>query len=52
MRIIAARVMAIAVMLLTLSMARRLEQLGVPSLTEGCLVAAVAATSVAVFARW
>ena len=49
MRIIVARVMAIAVMLLVMAAWHDLEQLGVASLIEGFLVAATAAT---VVARW
>lgn len=52
MRIIAARAMAIAVMLLVLGTAQWLEQLGTPLLFEGCLVASVAATAVVLLARW
>lgn len=52
MRIIAARAMAIAVMLLVLGTARWLEQLGPSQLLEGCLVASVAATAVVLLARW
>ncbi|CAX26102.1 protein of unknown function [Methylorubrum extorquens DM4] len=51
MRIIAARVMAIAVMLLVLGTARWLEQFGTPSVIEAYLAAAAAATAVAIFAR-
>ncbi|CAO4181301.1 hypothetical protein EEDFHM_03894 [Methylorubrum populi] len=43
--------MAIAVMLLVMAVWRGLEQLGVASLVEGCLVAAVAATAATVLAR-
>lgn len=52
MRIIAARALAIAVMLLVLGLERWLDRLGMPLLIEGCLVAAFAATAVVVFARW
>ncbi|WP_196773947.1 hypothetical protein [Methylorubrum extorquens] len=52
MRIIVAREMAIAVMLLVMAVWRGLEQLGVASLIKGCLVAAVAATAATVVARW
>lgn len=51
MRTIVARVMAIAVMLLVLAVARQLEQLGTVPLIEGCLVAAAAATAVMALAR-
>lgn len=51
MRIIAARATAIAVMLLVLSLARRLEQLGTSAAIVACLVAAAAATAVLAFAR-
>lgn len=51
MRTIVARVMAIAVMLLVLAVARLLEQLGTVPLIEGCLVAATAATAVVALAR-
>ena len=46
MRIIAARALAIAVMLLVLGVERWLDRLGMPLLIEGCLVAAFAATAV------
>ena len=52
MRIIVARVMAIAVMLLVMAAWHDLEQLGVASLIEGFLVAAVAAPAATVVARW
>ncbi|CAO4178644.1 hypothetical protein [Methylorubrum aminovorans] len=52
MRIIVARVMAVAVMLLVMAAWRGLEQLGVASLFEECLVAAAAATAATVLARW
>ncbi|MFF9551167.1 hypothetical protein [Methylobacterium fujisawaense] len=52
MRIIGARVAAIAVMLLVMAVWRGLEQLGVASLVEGCLAAAVAATAATVLSRW
>ncbi|WP_200913256.1 hypothetical protein [Methylobacterium sp. Leaf106] len=52
MRIIAARALAIAVMLLVLGLERWLDRLGMPLLIEGFLVAAFAATAVVVFARW
>ncbi len=51
MRIIVARVTAIAVMLLVMAAWHGLGQLGVVSLVVGCL-AAVAATAVTVLARW
>lgn len=51
MRTIVARVMAIAVMLLVLAVARRLEQLGTVPWIEGCLVAAATATAVVALAR-
>lgn len=52
MKIIAARAMAIAVMLLVLGTARWLEQLGTSLLLESCIVACVAATAVVLLARW
>ena len=52
MRIIVARVMAIAVMLLVMAAWHGLGQLGVGSLVEDCFVAAVAATAATVLARW
>lgn len=52
MRIILARVMAIAVMSLVMAAWHGLGQLGAASLIEGCLVAAVAATAATVLARW
>lgn len=52
MRIIVARVTAIAVMLLVMAAWHGLGQLGVVSLVVGCLAAAVAATAVTVLARW
>ncbi|MBN4098282.1 MULTISPECIES: hypothetical protein [Methylobacterium] len=52
MRIIGARVMAVAVMLLVMAVWRGLEQLGVASVVEGCLVAAIAATAATALARW
>ncbi|WP_336489885.1 hypothetical protein [Methylobacterium nigriterrae] len=52
MRMIAARLVAIAVMSLVLAVARRLEQLGTDLVIEGCLVAAAAATAVVALARW
>ena len=52
MRIIVARVMAIAIMLLVMAVWRGLEQLGTAALVEGCIVAAVAATAATVLARW
>jgi hypothetical protein len=48
---IAARVMAIAVMLLVMAVVRRLEQLTMDPVIEGCLVAAAAATAVVALAR-
>lgn len=52
MRIILARVMALAVMVLVMAAWHGLEQLGATSLIEGCLAAAVAATAATVVARW
>ncbi|WP_200957550.1 hypothetical protein [Methylobacterium sp. Leaf94] len=52
MRIIAARALAITIMLLVLGTARWLEQLGTSFVVEGCLVAAIAATAVVALTRW
>lgn len=52
MRIIVARALAIAVMLLVLGVERWLARLGMPHLIEGCLVAAFTATAVVIFAHW
>ncbi|MDE4914588.1 hypothetical protein PQI07_28405 [Methylobacterium sp. 092160098-2] len=52
MKIVAARAMAIGLMLLVLGTARWLEQLGTSLVFEGCLAAAIAATVVVVLARW
>lgn len=51
MRIVAARALAVAVMLLVLDAGRKLGQVGEHSLIEGCLAAALSATLVVMLVR-
>lgn len=51
MRIVVARALAVAVMLLVLDTGRRLDQVAANSLIEGCIVAVLSATLVVMLAR-
>jgi len=51
MRIVVARALAVAVMLLILDRGQRPDQVGTHSLIEGCLVAALSATLVVMLVR-